>query len=144
MAGFGFNCVRLPFSVEMVLTDPMLCTPNTTRSCVPRRYTPHLHTPPTAHLQSRRGLALCLMADLAVCPARALTANPTITGHKPINALFVLDTVVGALAAAGVMVILDNHMSARPHAPPHPTSQPQTLGNRPPLNSTESPNLPAS
>lgn len=38
----------------------------------------------------------------------ALTANPSLEGE---NALTIFDTVVNALTSAGIMVILDNHMS---------------------------------
>lgn len=38
----------------------------------------------------------------------ALTANPGLAGE---NALTIMDTVVNALTSAGIMVILDNHMS---------------------------------
>ena len=38
----------------------------------------------------------------------ALTANPSLEGE---NALTIMDTVVNALTSAGIMVILDNHMS---------------------------------
>ena len=38
----------------------------------------------------------------------ALTANPSLEGE---NALTIFDTVVNALTNAGIMVILDNHMS---------------------------------
>ncbi len=38
----------------------------------------------------------------------ALTANPSLEGQ---NALTIFDTVVNALSSAGIMVILDNHMS---------------------------------
>ena len=38
----------------------------------------------------------------------ALAANPSLEGE---NALTIMDTVVNALTSAGIMVILDNHMS---------------------------------
>ena len=61
----GFNVVRLPFSLELVETNP-------------------------------------------VVPMRALSRNEDLQGKR---ALEVLDAVIEALAAEGLMVVLDNHLS---------------------------------
>jgi len=63
--GLGFNAVRLPFSNQLVETNPVVGN-------------------------------------------YALAANTSLEGE---NALTILDTVVNALTNAGIMVILDNHMS---------------------------------
>lgn len=63
--GLGFNVVRLPFSNQMVETNPVVGN-------------------------------------------YALTANPSMEGE---SALTIYDQVVAALSNAGIMVILDNHMS---------------------------------
>jgi endoglucanase len=61
----GFNSVRIPFSNELVQTNPLV-------------------------------------------NASRLTANPQLVG---LRSLEVLDRVIGALAAQGIVVILDNHVS---------------------------------
>lgn len=63
--GLGFNAVRLPFSNQLVESNPVVGN-------------------------------------------YALAANTSLEGE---NALTILDTVVNALTNAGIMVILDNHMS---------------------------------
>lgn len=63
--GLGFNAVRLPFSNQLVETNPVVGN-------------------------------------------YALAANTSMEGE---NALTILDQVVAALSNAGIMVILDNHMS---------------------------------
>lgn len=63
--GLGFNAVRLPFSNQMVESNPVVGN-------------------------------------------YALAANPTMEGE---TALAIYDQVVAALSNAGIMVILDNHMS---------------------------------
>jgi endoglucanase len=62
----GFNCVRLPFSLQMVLTNP------------------------------------------TVNNASVLAANTELLGQ---SALVIFDQVIAALAAQGVMTILNNHIS---------------------------------
>jgi endoglucanase len=63
--GMGFNAVRLPWSNQMVESNPVVGN-------------------------------------------YALTANASLEGE---HALSIFDTVVNALTSAGIMVILDNHMS---------------------------------
>ena len=65
IANYGFNCVRLTFSLEMFYKDP-------------------------------------------VVSEDAISANPALFGK---TALEIYDETVGALAKAGVMVILNNHIS---------------------------------
>ena len=65
IAALGFNSVRLPWSNQMLESDPLV-------------------------------------------PAYALRANPQLAGQ---HALAVFDATVQALAASGLLVILDNHMS---------------------------------
>jgi endoglucanase len=65
IATMGFNCVRLPFSLQLVLSNPPLA-------------------------------------------AKAVTAEPLLQGK---NGLDAFDATVAALDAAGLMIILDNHMS---------------------------------
>lgn len=65
IAALGFNCVRLPFGVQMVVDNPVLA-------------------------------------------AKTVTAEPALAGASALQAF---DATVAALDAAGLMIILDNHVS---------------------------------
>lgn len=65
IAGWGFNCIRLPWSVQLVAQNPALDN-------------------------------------------RTVTAEPSLMGKRGMDAF---DATVAALDAAGLMIILDNHMS---------------------------------
>ncbi|CAJ1405628.1 unnamed protein product [Effrenium voratum] len=67
IAALGFNCVRLPFSLEMVLRNTTVPNPE------------------------------------------ALAANPELLGLSPIQ---VFDKTVEALTKAGLLVVLNNHVSS--------------------------------
>lgn len=110
IAGMGFNAARIPFSVALARDNPVVataavvghrCVFDESLSCLPlRSFIIHTHThllskPCGGVLRRRRG-------------ATPQAANPALYG---LCALEVMDRVVDELAAAGVVAVLDNHMT---------------------------------
>ena len=88
IASQGFNCVRLTYSIDMALNDPLIATSF------------------PAAAQSA-GLPIAVFTKMYT---NVVTKNPSLADPQA-TAIDAFDLVIRALGQQGVMVVLDNHVS---------------------------------